>query len=145
MSLILNALFVLLSSEQAPPIKCTFSRSPPFMFMLRKDFFPSYVTWYVGTHESTIFIMRTHWNAINGLMMCKYFHKRFYESYPQHPVRFVEFLANSSDQTYFFNASSLYIYYHRPVISFLFKVYIFPKVVQICYFISCILWYFDFI
>ena len=89
--------------------------------------------------------MRTHWNAINGLMMCKYFHKRFYESYPQHPVRFVEFLANSSDQTYFFNASSLYIYYHRPVISFLFKVYIFPKVVQICYFISCILWYFDFI
>ena len=35
-------------------------------------------------------------------MMGKYFLKRLYESYSQRPVRFVDFLANPSDQTYFF-------------------------------------------
>ena len=61
-------------------------------------------------HESTIFIMRTHWNAINDLMMGKYFHKRLYESYRQRPVRFVDFLANPSDQKYLFKESSLIIF-----------------------------------
>ena len=96
-------------------------------------------------HESTIFIMRTHWNAINDLMMGKYFHKRLYESYRQRPVRFVDFLANPSDQKYLFKESSLYVYYLLVVISLFFKVYIFPQVLQICYFTSCILWYFDFV
>ena len=45
--------------------------------------------------------MGTHWNAINDFMMGKYLHKRLYESYPQRPVHFVDFLANSSYQTYF--------------------------------------------
>ena len=96
-------------------------------------------------HESTIFIMRTHWNAINDLMMGKYFHKRLYESYRQRPVRFVDFLANPSDQKYLFKESSLYVYYLLVVISLFLKVYIFPQVLQICYFTSCILWYFDFV
>ena len=96
-------------------------------------------------HESTIFIMRTHWNAINDLMMGKYFHKRLYESYRQRPVRFVDFLANPSDQKYLFKESSLYVYYLLVVISLFFKVYIFPQVLKICYFTSCILWYFDFV
>ena len=96
-------------------------------------------------HESTIFIMRTHWNAINDLMMGKYFHKRLYESYRQRPVPFVDFLANPSDQKYLFKESSLYVYYLLVVISLFFKVYIFPQVLQICYFTSCILWYFDFV
>ena len=58
-------------------------------------------------------------------MMGKYFHKRLYESYPQRPLRFVDFLANPFDQTYFFNESSIYVYYLLLVISSFFKVYIF--------------------
>ena len=67
--------------------------------------------------------MRTHWNAINDFKMGKYLHKRLYESYPQRPVRFVDFLANPSDQTFFFKESSLYIYYLLLVISLFLKVY----------------------
>ena len=93
--------------------------------MLRKLFFYFLRRWFVGTHESTFFIMRTHWNAINDFMMGKYFHKCLYEYYPQRPVRFVDFLANPSDQTYFFKESSLYVYYLLLVISLFFKVYIF--------------------
>ena len=84
-------------------------------------FFTSYAAWYVGTHESTIFIMRTHWDAINDFMMGKYFHKRLYEYYPQRPVCFVEFLANPSEQTYFLKESSLYIYFLLLVISLFFS------------------------
>ena len=78
--------------------------------------------------------MRTHWhwNAINDFMMGEYFHKRLYESYPQRPVRFVDFLANPSDETYFFKETYLYVYYVLLVISFFLKVYIFPQVLQIC-------------
>ena len=57
--------------------------------------------------------------------MSKYFHKRLYGYYPQRPVRFVDFLANPSDQTYFFKKSSLYVYYLLCVISLFFKVCIF--------------------
>ena len=57
--------------------------------------------------------------------MGKYFHKRLYDYYPQRPVRFVDFLANPSDQTYFLKESSLYVYYLRLVIFLFFKVYIF--------------------
>ena len=57
--------------------------------------------------------------------MGKYFHKRLYESYPPRPLRFVDFLANPSDQTYFFKESSIYVYYLLLVISSFFKVYIF--------------------
>ena len=65
--------------------------------------------------------MRTHWDAINDFMMGKYFHKRLYEYYPQRPICFVDFLANPSDQTYFFKESSLYVYYLLLVISLFFK------------------------
>ena len=100
--------------------------------------------WYVGLHESTIFIMRTHWDAINGFMMSKYFHKRLCEHYSQRPVRFVDFLVNPSDQTLFFRESSLSFYYLL-IISLFYKTYNFPQILQICYFTSCILWYFDFV
>ena len=69
--------------------------------------------------------MRTHWDAINYFMMGKYFHKRLYEYYSQRPARFVEFLANPSDQMHFFKESSLYVYYLLLVISLFLKVYIF--------------------
>ena len=78
---------------------------------------------YEGTHESTIFIMRTYWNAINDFMIGNYFHKHSYEYYPKRPVRVVEYLANASDQTYFLKESSLYAYYLLFVISLFFKVY----------------------
>ena len=115
------------------------------LFFIKETFLHFLCRWYVGTHESTIFIMRTHWDAINGLKMGKYLHKRLYEYYPPRSLRFVDFLANSSDQMYFFKESSLYVYYLLLVISLFFKVYIFPQVLQICYFTSCILWYFDFV
>ena len=74
--------------------------------------------------------MGTYWDVINDFMMGKYFHKSFYEYYPQGPIRFADFLANPSNQTYFFKESSLYVYYLL-VISLFFKVYIFPQVLQI--------------
>ena len=69
--------------------------------------------------------MCTHWDAINDFMMSKYFHKRLYESNSQRPVRFVDFLANPSDQTHFFKECSLYVCYLLLVISLFFKVYVF--------------------
>ena len=42
-------------------------------FLLRKPFLYFVCRWYVGTHESTIFIMRTHSDAINDFKMNKYF------------------------------------------------------------------------
>ena len=79
------------------------------------------------------------------IMMSKYFHKRLYEYYhPQRPIHFVDLLANASDKTFFFR-ESFYVYYLLLVISLFFKVYILPQVLQICYFISSILWYSDFI
>ena len=114
-------------------------------FWLRKPFLYFLCRRYAGTHESTIFIMRTHRDAINDLMIDKCLHKRLYEHCPQRPVRFVDFLANPSDQKYFFKESSLHVYYLPLVISLFLKVYIFLQVLQICHFASCILWYFDFI
>ena len=84
-------------------------------------------------------------NAINDFMMGKYFVIRLYESYLQGPVRFVDFLTNLYDETYFFKESTLYIYYLLLIISLFFKVYIFPQVLQICYFTSYILRCFDFV
>ena len=78
-----------------------FSRVLELFFVKETFFVTSYVTWYVGLHEFTIFIMRTHWDAINGFMMSKYFHKRLCEYYSQRPVRFVDFLVNPSDQKLF--------------------------------------------
>ena len=49
-----------------------------------------------------------------------------YEFYLQRPVWFVDFLANPSEQTYFFNGPSLYVFYILLVISLFFKVCIFP-------------------
>ena len=77
-------------------------------------------------------------------MTGKYFHRGLYEYYPQRPVRFVDFLANPSDQTYFFKESSFYVYYFLLVISLFVKVNIFPQVLQMWYLTSCILWYFNF-
>ena len=113
------------------------------LFWLRKPFLYFLCRWYVGTHESTIFIMCTHWCAINDFIMGEYFHKRLYGHYPQRPVRFVNFLVNSSHQTYFFKKSSLYFYYLLLLISLFFKVYVFPQVLQICHFASCIFLYFN--
>ena len=73
------------------------------------------------------------WNAITDFMFDKYsrllffLNKRLYEYYPQRPVRFVYVLANPSEQTYFFNGASFYLYYLLLVLSFLFNVCIFPK------------------
>ena len=64
-----------------------------------KLFFTSYISWHIGTFEFIIFIMHTHWDAINDFMMGRYFRKRLDEYYPQCLARFVEFLANPSDQT----------------------------------------------
>ena len=61
----------------------------------------------------------------DDFMKGKYFHKRLYNYYPQRPVRFVDFLANPFDQTYFLKEYSLYVYYLLLVISLFFKVYIF--------------------
>ena len=69
--------------------------------------------------------MRTHWNAVNDLIMNKSYHKRLYEFYRQCPVCFVDFLAIPSYQKYFFKVSSSYVYYLLLVISLFFKVYIF--------------------
>ena len=85
--------------------------------------------------------MRTYWIA---KMKGKYFHRGLYEYYPQRPVRFVDFLANPTDQTYFFKESSFYVYYFLLVISLFVKVNIFPQVLQMWYLTSCILWYFNF-
>ena len=52
----------------------------------------------------------------------------------QRPVHFVAFLENLSDQTYFFNEPSFYIYYFLLVVSLSSKVYIFPSVLNIYYF-----------
>ena len=89
--------------------------------------------------------MRTHWNPINDFMMGKYFDKRLYESYPQRPVCFVDFLANPSDQMYFFKESSLYVYYLLIIISLFFKVFIFSTGTVNMLFYHCILWYFEFV
>ena len=122
------------------------------IFCWRKLFFTSVVAWYAGTHESTIFIMYTHWNATNDFIMDEnfcilfiFFNKRLYEYYSQRLVRFVDFLAKSSDQMYFFNEPSLYVYYLLLVVSLFFKIYIFLQVLQIFYFTRCILWYLDFV
>ena len=63
--------------------------------------------------------------CINDFMMGKYFCKRLY--YLQRPVRFINFLANPFDLTYFIKESSLYVYHLLLVISLFFKVYIFCK------------------
>ena len=91
----------------------------------------SYVTWNLGTHEPTFFIMHTHCEAVSDSAMRKnirllftFLNKRLYEYYPQRLVRSADFLANPSDQTCFFNEPLLYVYYLLLVISLLFKVYI---------------------
>ena len=90
----------------------------------------------LGRHESKIFIMRTRWDVINDFITGKYFHKRLYKYYRQRPVRFVDFLANPSDQTYFFKESSFYVCCLLLVISLFYKVYIFLHEMLICYFTS---------
>ena len=44
------------------------------LYFVKENFFS--LLMYVGTHESTIFIVRTHWGAINDFIVSKYFHKR---------------------------------------------------------------------
>ena len=81
----------------------------------------------------------------NFCILFIFFNKRLYEYYSQRLVRFVDFLAKSSDQMYFFNEPSLYVYYLLLVVSLFFKIYIFLQVLQIFYFTRCILWYLDFV
>ena len=81
----------------------------------------------------------------NFCLLFIFFNKRFSEYYSQRPVRFVDFLAKSSDQMNFFNEPSLYVYYLLLVVSLFFKIYIFLQVLQIFYFTRCILWYLDFV
>ena len=54
-----------------------------------------------------------------------FLNKRLYEFYPQRHLRFVDFIPNLSEQIYFFNGPSLYIYYLLLVISLIFEVCIF--------------------
>ena len=44
-------------------------------------------------------------------MMSTNFHKGLFEYYRQRPVRFVDFLANPSDQAYFFKKFTSYVHY----------------------------------
>ena len=67
-----------------------------------------------------------------------------YEFYSQSPVRFLDFLANPSEQTFFLNGLSLYVYYFLLVTSLFFKDCIFSQVLQICNSTRCILWYLEF-
>ena len=43
------------------------------IFFFFNLFVTSYVAWYVGTHESTISVMCTNWDATNDFMMGKSF------------------------------------------------------------------------
>ena len=67
----------------------------------------------------------------SGLLFM-FLNKHLYKYYPQLPVRFVNFLANPSEQMYFFNGPPLYVHYLLLVTPLLFKVCIFPQVLQIC-------------
>ena len=89
--------------------------------------------------------MCDHWrnifsDAINDFMMGKYFclstvffNKRLCDYYPERPVCFVHFLANSPKATYLFSGFSLYVYYLLLAFSLFWKMCTFSHELQKCY------------
>ena len=68
------------------------------------------------------FSLCAHIGMINDFMMSTNFHKGLFEYYRQRPVRFVDFLANPSNQAYFFKKFTSYVHYLVLVDSFFLRL-----------------------
>ena len=79
------------------------------------------------------------WLTKSDYMIGKYFHKCLYEYYPKPLLCFVDFLANLFRPNVFLQDVHLLCLLSSTCCFSVFKVYIFPQVLQICYFTSCIL------